>query len=267
MKYNAKRLAAAAERVLGLPPNEQTAAVAAALRELFLNDFHLYSKFLLGFRDIEWATHGPMIETLEDDATRKLVVVPRGTFKSTLCDVAYPMWRLERDPDLTILLDSELYTNSANFIREIKGHYQSERYIRVFGVREGPKWGESEIIVKHRTSSQRGLRKEASITAGGVGTTKVGQHYDLIIGDDYNSPKNSDTPEKCQKVIDHVRYNMNILNPGGEYVFVGTRYAERDVIGWILRDILGEPHLAEGKLVLHDGQAEAQNDLGNQITF
>jgi hypothetical protein len=110
----------------------------------------------------------------------------------------------------------------------------------------GGKWGESEITI----STRKRNRKEASITVGGIGTVKVGQHYDMIIGDDYNSPTNSDTPEKCQKVIDHVRYNLNILNPGGEYVFIGTRYAERDVIGFLLKEILDEPHLAEGKMRL-----------------
>jgi hypothetical protein len=170
--------------------------------------------------------------------------MPRGTFKSTLGSVAYPIWRLLRDPNLTILLDSELYSNSKNFIREIKGHLQSERLSEVFGDWIGPKWDEGEIIIAARTAN----RKEASITAGGLGTTRVGQHYDLIIGDDYNSPQNSETPEKCQKVIDHVRYNLNILNPSGEYLIIGTRYAERDVIGFFLGDILSERKLAEGKL-------------------
>ncbi len=237
--------------LLKLPPEAQGHVAREVLKNTFLADFELYCKYALGFKDINPHTHGEAIETLEQHGDRKIIVLPRGTFKSTLCDVAYPMWRLEKDPDLTILLDSELYTNSANFIREVKGHYMSSRYISIFGERAGSKWGEAEINVSHRTNSQRGLRKEASITAGGVGTTKVGQHYDLIIGDDYNSPKNSDTPEKCQKVIDHVRYNLNILNPGGEYVFVGTRYAERDVVGWLLKDILNEKHLADGKMLLN----------------
>lgn len=241
-----ERLELLEKKLYGLSDQEMILAGRELIKEMALNDFLIYAKYVLGFQDIKWSTHGETIQALESDSTRKIIVLPRGTFKSSLCDVAYPMWRLERDPDLTILLDSELYTNSANFIREIKQHYASERYIGIFGEREGGKWGESEIIVKNRTRYMRGLRKEASITAGGVGTTKVGQHYDLIIGDDYNSPSNSDTIEKCEKVIQHVRYNMNILNPMGEYIFVGTRYAERDVIGWLLKDILNEPHFADG---------------------
>lgn len=227
------------------------------LKRVFLEDFYLFSKYALNYGDVVWFTHGETIEVLESDADRKIVVLPRGTFKSSLACVAYPMWRLLKNPDLTILLDSELYMNSRNFVREIKGHYASESFIRIFGNLIGPKWGESEITVSNRKRN----RKEASITVGGIGTTKVGQHYDLIIGDDYNSPKNSNDPEKCQKVIDHVRYNMNILNPGGEYVFIGTRYAERDVIGWLLKDILGEKHLADGEMRLVDSKTAEKHSL------
>lgn len=214
------------------------------LREAYLNDFFYFSKDFLGYKDLSWEVHGQFINVFESDAPKKLVVMPRGTFKSTLGSVAYPIWRLLRNPNLTILLDSELYTNSKNFIREIKWHFESERMTNLFGPQVGPKWDEGEVILKSRTAN----RKEASITAGGLGTTRVGQHYDLIIGDDYNSPQNSETPEKCLKVIDHIRYNLNILNPGGDYLLIGTRYAERDAIGFFLNDILGEKKLAEGKM-------------------
>ncbi len=217
-------------------------------RECCLNDFFFFSRVFLGYRDLERAVHGQFIQVFESSAPRKIVVMPRGSFKSTLGSVAYPLWRLSRDPNVTVLLDSELYTNSKNLLREIRQHLQSEKYTAVFGDQIGKPWGESEITVQGRTRN----RKEASITVGGIETTKVGQHYDLIIGDDYNSPTNSDTPEKCEKVISHVRYNLNILNPGGEYVFIGTRYAERDVFGWLFKEVLAESHLAEGKLKLAD---------------
>lgn len=216
----------------------------AALRLLYLNDFYAFAKFCLGYKDMTVQAHGEMISVLESSSPRKIIVVPRGTFKSSLGSVAYPIWRLLKNPNETILLDSELYTNSKNSLREIKGHLVSEGLTRVFGPQLGSKWDEGEIIIGPRSKNI----KEASITVGGIGTTKVGQHYSVIVGDDYNSPQNSDTVEKCQKVIDHVRYNLSILNPKGEYLFIGTRYAERDVIGFFLKDILGEHFLAEGKL-------------------
>ncbi len=241
------KLAHLLSRIEALKDEELKASAAKELmRSLFLSDFYFFAKDFLGYKDLEWDVHGQFVHVFESSAPRKLVVMPRGTFKSTLGSVAYPIWRLLRDPNLTILLDSELYSNSKNFIREIKGHLQSERTTAFFGPQVGPKWDEGEIIIKPRTANI----KEASITAGGLGTTRVGQHYSLIIGDDYNSPQNSETPEKCQKVIDHCRYNLNILNPGGEYLFIGTRYAERDVIGFFLKEILAEHKLAEGHLEL-----------------
>lgn len=231
-----------------LSPELQRQAAIEITRERAKRDFYFYAKFILGYMDMNWATHGEAIRVFESSATRKILTLPRGTFKSSLGCVAYPMWRLERDPDLTALIDSEVFNNSKNFLREIKGHYASDKYRSVFGERVGDKWGESEMTVATRKRN----RKEASITVGGIGTVKVGQHYDLIVGDDYNSPENSDTPDKCQKVIDHVRYNLNILNPSGEYAWIGTRYAERDVLGFLLKDVLGEKYLAEGKLQLVD---------------
>ncbi len=227
-----------------IPEARQYSAALEAYRDQCLSNFFFFSKQFLGYKDLEWSVHGQFIKVFESEAARKIVVMPRGTFKSTLGSVAYPIWRLLRDNNLTVLLDSELYSNSKNFLREIKHHFESAKMTQVFGPQVGPKWDEGEIILKSRTKNI----KEASITVGGLGTTKVGQHYELVIGDDYNSPQNSETPEKCQKVIDHVRYNLNILNPGGEYLFIGTRYAERDVIGFFLKDILGESLLAEGKL-------------------
>lgn len=237
---------------------EQLKASLEMLRALMLSDFFLFAKHGLGYKDLEWEVHGPCVRTLESDAKRKLVVMPRGSFKSSLGSVAYPIWRLLRDPNLTILLDSELYTNSKNLLREIKGHLASGSFAKIFGELVGEKWDEGEIILSSRTRN----RKEASITVGGIGTTKVGQHYDLIIGDDYNSAQNSDTPEKCQKVVDHFKYNLNILSPGGEYLIIGTRYAELDVIGFLLSNVLDEKYLAEGKLLRGSPQTIEVEDLG-----
>lgn len=258
MKFDRSRLTHWAQTLERLDPETQNTHALIGFQELLRSDFLTYCRHALGYEDVNWRTHGETIQLFESDATRKIAVLPRGTFKSSLGCVAYPMWRLEKNPDLTILLDSEIFNNSKNFLREIKAHYQSDRYRRIFGERVGQKWGESEITVSERKRN----RKEASITVGGIGTVKVGQHYDVIIGDDYNSPSNSDTPEKCQKVINHVRYNLNILNPGGEYVFIGTRYAEKDVIGFLLRDILGENLLAEGKMQFYTPGPDDEKRVG-----
>lgn len=190
---------------------------------------------LLGYKDITEFTHMPIVRALESPMKRKLICVPRGTFKSSLCSVAFPIWLLMNNPNLRILIDSEIYTNSKNFLREIKGHLKSDAFVRVFGDWETNVWNEGEIIISARTKTI----KEASITASGVGAQKTSQHYDVIIGDDYNTPGNSATPEGRQNVISHYQYNQSILSYDGTYVIVGTRYSEDDLIGWIINRELG----------------------------
>lgn len=197
-----------------------------------MKSLYYLSHDILEFKDINHGTHKPIIDTLESASYRKLICVPRGCLKSTLACVAYPIWLLIRNPNLRILIDSELYTNSKNFIREIKNHLEGAVLRSLFGDFKGPTWSEGEIIIKQRTKSS----PQASITAGGVETQKTGQHFDVIIMDDLNSPSNTNTHENAEKVIQHFRYNHSILDPHGTMVVIGTRYSANDLIGWILEN-------------------------------
>jgi len=215
-----------------------------AIREAAKKSLFVFASCFLGYKDLNPNTHREIIETLESPITRKLICVPRGSLKSSIGCVAYPIWKLINNPNERILIDSELYTNSCTFLREIKAHLQNPLLTSVFGEFRTKVWNESEIIIKQRTHPY----KEASITVGGVGTTKVGQHYSIQVGDDYNSPQNSKTPEMAQKVIDHYKYNLSILEPGGTYVIIGTRYSENDLIGYVLREQLKVEGFPESKI-------------------
>lgn len=206
------------------------------LRIKYRSSLYATAKVLLQFKDVNTETHGEIIEKLESSSQRKLICVPRGTLKSTIACVAYPIWRLNRDPNIRILIDSELYTNSSTFLREIKGHLSSSRVTSLFGGYRSRIWNESEVIIKQRTK----ILKEATITCSGIGATKVGQHYDVIIMDDMNSPNNTANPDQAQKVVTHYRMQTSILEPEGTLIVIGTRYSELDLIGHILSNELGK---------------------------
>lgn len=202
------------------------------LQEIYFQSLFQTAFTLLGYKDLRPKAHREMLHALENDTKRKLIVMPRGTFKSSISSVAYPIWRLIRNKEERILLDSELYTNSKNFLREIKDHLLTERFRSIFGDWRSEIWNESEVTIKPRKK----ILKEASLTASGIGAEKTGQHYDCIICDDLNSPSNSGTKEGQEKVIQHYRYLISILEPTGTLVIVGTRYAELDVIGYALKN-------------------------------
>jgi hypothetical protein len=222
-------------------PSQNLAAHKEALKQIYENSVAAVAVDLLGFRDVCPETHGAMIKTLEHPNKRKLIVAPRGSLKTSVCVVAYGLNRILRNRDLRILIMSEVYTNSKNLIREIRGAVESRKFVELYGDLRGPQWGEGEITFAGRSK----VFKEASITAGAIGTVKVGQHYDLILLDDVNSNKNSDTPEKCQKVYDFYRYLTSILEPDGEMMVVGTRYSAADLIQRILTDECGVKEISE----------------------
>lgn len=218
------------DEISNLDPEIVGPALAGVIAEKCKESLYLTAKVLLGFKDVNFETHGEILSLLESKSQRKLVCVPRGCLKSSLACVAYPIWLLINNPNLRILIDSELYTNSKNFLREIKAHLSSKKFTSIFGQFRSDPWNEGEITILQRTKSS----PQASITAGGVETQKTGQHFDVIIADDLNSASNTNSPENAQKVIDHYRYNISILDPRGTYVVIGTRYAANDVIGHIL---------------------------------
>jgi hypothetical protein len=74
-------------------------------REIYRRDLFLFAYECLGFKDLTWHCHGPMIETLEAPTTRKLIVMPRGSLKSSICSIAYPIWQLMKNPNERILID------------------------------------------------------------------------------------------------------------------------------------------------------------------
>lgn len=206
------------------------------VKEICRRSLFTTCKLLLGYGDVNKFTHASTLQALEADTKRKLIILPRGSLKSSICDVAYPIWSLLRDPNKRILIDSEIFGNSKTFLREIRAHLENPTLTELFGdFRTETDWAQNSITIQQRTKHL----KESSITCGGVGTVKVGQHYDIIIGDDYNSNKNSETIEGQEKVLRHYKYNQSILEPDGIYIIVGTRYSFNDVPGYILDKELG----------------------------
>lgn len=207
------------------------------LSEKYKGSLYYTAKYLCEYQDITLRTHIGIVRALEAPTKRKLLVLPRGVFKSSIGVVSYSIFLLLNNPNIRILIDSEKYENSKNFIREIKGKLESPRFISLFGnLKSRNDWGEGSITVSNRTS----VLKESSITASGIGAGKTGQHYDVIIHDDMNSLENSQTVELRKKIIDHYRMNISILEPEGTIVVIGTRYAADDLIGWILANELDE---------------------------
>jgi predicted phage terminase large subunit-like protein len=163
-----------------------------------------------------------------------LLLVPRGTFKTTLGAVALPLWLLTKDPNLRILITSHTHEYSKQILDEIKFHCTNNpTFKELYGdwSTGAAQWSDEAVVVAARTEA----KKEPSIDTAGVDRSKTGGHYDVIIGDDLHSERNIDTEGLRRKVRRHIQTLRPILEPSGAILLIGTRWHPDDAYGHILR--------------------------------
>lgn len=74
------------------------------------------------FEDI----HHTLVDFLNNTADRRLVLMPRGHFKSTICSTLYVLWRIYRDPNVRIMVGTALKELATGFVREVKQYLEDE---------------------------------------------------------------------------------------------------------------------------------------------
>jgi predicted phage terminase large subunit-like protein len=201
----------------------------------------------LGFDLITVGQHGHILKLLQSaydpgQISQRIILIllPRASYKTTIAAVAYPMWLLSHNPDLTIMLDSETFGLSKKILSEIKQHYTSptapfsntpyslhKQKASMFD-----RWSEDSIILP----SRRTAKKEGSIDAAGIDGVRAGAHYDLIIADDLHSQQNTKTQYQIDQVIEHYRLLLPILKANGTLIVIGTRWAAEDAYTIIEQD-------------------------------
>lgn len=215
-------------------PVELDESIRQAIRLRALNSFYFFCKAVMGFGDITPHFHREVCLMLQDETYRhKRIELPRGHLKTSICTIAYPIWRVIRNPNIRILIANATATNAGHFLRMIAGTFESNEFFRWLFPEVIPtdfrkvKWTETELEVR-RTRQW----PEATIEAIGVGGTAVSRHYDLLIKDDLVNEDHLKTPDQMAKVVDWHRYSLSLwVNPAvGEQIVVGNRWAFNDVM-------------------------------------
>lgn len=193
-----------------------------------------FGKFILGY-DLYINPHRDICDFVQSCGESGLLLLPRGSFKTTIVSQIYPLWLLINNPNIRILLDSEVLRNSERNLGVIKRTLQGhQRFIQLFGDMVQPNtWTNSEITIKGRTNL---ALKESTINTSSVDTVEVGPHYDVIIPDDLHSEKNSKTKDQIDHVYEHFRLLFSLLEPDGIMRLIGTRWADLDVYGRIIEN-------------------------------
>jgi hypothetical protein len=243
-----------------------------------------FTRAILGFRKLTPYLHKKVCDFIQDPRyKRKLLLLPRGHYKSTIATIAYPLWLLIQedirmlpvngsldDPEraeffrlsypepgrnLTILIANETATGAQHFLDAIKTIIETNQLLQLLFPEIIPdfskqlkRWNQQEMLVPRSVS-----RPEATIETIGVGGAVQGRHYRVQIHDDLigNNAMNSDAVMRLTK--EWLTYSESLfVNPTTDvHVIVGTRWARNDIYETIKKDprykVLEIPALVDGK--------------------
>jgi phage terminase large subunit-like protein len=204
------------------------------MAELGRRDFFYFMDKILGSKGMSRELHGELADFMMQSDEAKLVLIPRGHLKSTICTVGYALWRIVRDPEIRILIANYKLDNAKAFLLQISLELKTNELLRACYPELIPdmklvKWNETAVTVRRERKP-----KEATVEVAGVGTEITGRHYDLILKDDLVGPENITTKDQLDKLKAWDRQTLPILEPGGDQVYIGTRWHFDDLYGYLL---------------------------------
>lgn len=173
------------------------------------------------------AIHQKIADALSTLKNECLILIPRGHLKSTLVTQGWVIQQLLINPQLRVLIGSAEKKNAENFLAAIEDQICfNEKFKAIFGdivLRDGTRAVDLTKETFTRTGHFMG-HKEASVTIASVGMDKTSQHYDLIILDDIVNDKNTNSPDLRKKTSDFYKSCVDLLEPNGRIVLIGTRW-------------------------------------------
>lgn len=182
----------------------------------------------------DWShVHDELAHFLASSGRRKHIELARGHLKSSIVTKGWSIQQVLRNPDVRILLANAVWDNSRKFLRSIQKYVGPGSIIEgLFGPMVSPHWNQDECTVRQRqvvldapTWATTGIEKE-----------QTSQHYDIIIADDLVARENVMTPEQREKVYLYYKDLLDLLEPDGTIIVIGTRWHQDDLYAKLLEE-------------------------------
>jgi hypothetical protein len=212
------------EEIQGMSSGELEALRIECREDLFFLCFGI-----LGYREMTLQAHGALCQFMvAEPQQRRLVLMPRGHFKSSICTVGDSIRLPLKNPNIRILIINETATNAEGFLTEIKQHWTNNQLLRDLFPELIPEkligpgsWWRQDQACLNRTA----IYKEPTWSALGVGGAAVSRHFNRIKADDLagEAAKASDTIMKAT-----VAWNRSI-----EPLLTRHTIDSEDMIDWI----------------------------------
>ena len=161
---------------------------------------------------------------IQTGPSRRMIQAMRGFGKSYMT-AGYAAWRLMQNPNMTIMCLSAVQNRAREFIRLTRRLVEEMPCLSHLKPGMWDRDGADRFDVGCRSVTS----KDPSVAAYGIKAMVTGAHVDLIICDDVEIIENSQTVEARETLYNKLMELENVLNPGGEIVYLGTPQTEESV--------------------------------------
>jgi predicted phage terminase large subunit-like protein len=206
-------------------------------RDKALNDFYFFCIEVMGFKDLYEPLHRMLCDKVSNqDVIRKLIMIPRGHFKTTISSICYPAWLLARDMNERIIIASSALSKAQECLSEIVQRITDERFQYYLGDRipHVDTWLQN-------TQGQIWFPRRSKFTGPtiltlGVDSAEVGKHGSRMIMDDIVGKEQVNTKPNRDKAWEWFGRQFSVLDPNCELCIVCTKWHEDDVYGRMQTD-------------------------------
>lgn len=195
------------------------------VRSKALADFYFFAKEVMWFRELYEPLHKPLCDIISNPRIkRKLILLPRGHFKTTLISISFPLWVLLRDRNQRIALCSTSAGKSTENMEEIIARARSDRFTFYFSRLLGhpddwPRCSRDYVRIK-----RQGSTTGPSLAAYGVDSSEVGRHFGIMLLDDIVDQEKVNTMTSRDNVWSWFGRQLSVLDPGSQMIVLGTRW-------------------------------------------
>lgn len=211
---------------------------------------YFFSTAVLGWNKIVQNPHLEMCDFIQrvppefpDAKRRKLLLVPRDCYKSTIASKSFPLWVLIQKefcglpgPEHRILLYSFAADNASKQIRSIKQQIERNEMLRwlypeiIPDITKGA-WSDTNLRFP-----REGMYGEDTIEAAGITTHIVSRHYTIQIGDDSEDKQSMEQPTVREKIKNFYRSAeaLYVEEETAYELMVGTRWGVDDLYSEII---------------------------------
>jgi len=218
---------------------EQDAFNKKLKQEVYKKNFYRFNKEIMSWSDLYEPLHKKVCDFIQDNIEKRMILLlmPRGSFKSSVVTSAFPLWQIAKNPATRGIIANATYPMATQFLGQVKDTLQkNDKFIDIYGdmATDAPIWREDAFAVNSDDSFRT---KEPTVSAIGVGSNYTGKHVDWAILDDLVVRDNIRTMDRIQEVINFYKDILDLVDPSPaghkRVIVIGTTWHESDLYSWI----------------------------------